>query len=295
MINSIVGVVASSGNSFPLDVVPGAALAYSMKKLRSAYAGFAFKARRSSDNATTDVSFDNNTGGVSNNSSVSAGGTFGAWRGADTIFINTLYDQGTFGNNITQATLARQFVYIDNNYNGYPVIRSNNTPTPTYLQGSNTTLKNINSYSEYCKLNVDSGPGVGAANTILEGGGPVNLSGLFTSVKNSARFVYRSPYSNTGGDNTQSGTGVIPSATYFSFSAIRDSVANNSKVYKNGVVLATLTPLTAPAWPGTNMTMTMGANGGSLGSGSMNGYFFALISYPYALTTNQLAFLDNVL
>lgn len=48
-------VVPPSG--YLLDQFPGASLAYSVRKLRDAYTGFAFEVRRDSDNATTNIGF----------------------------------------------------------------------------------------------------------------------------------------------------------------------------------------------------------------------------------------------
>lgn len=278
------GQIASSAFIRPLDYIEGAAFAWSLWQLRSAYTGYAFEARRSSDNATTNVSFDK--GVVTNNSLVSAGGTFGVWRDADVIYVRTLYDQTVNGCNMVQTTLATQPIYTDNHYLGRPAFQSLGN---SYLRGTSTILKSINSYSQYFRLNTTSG--ASGSNSVLEGGDTF-LSGLFTTASNVARFLYRSPYFNSGGDNVQTVGGSIPSGTYFGHMCVRDGTAATQTVWVNNSTTANISSLGQPAWPATDMIMTMLANGGSLGSGSLLGYVFAGIGFPFALTAQQRAFLQ---
>lgn len=279
------GQIASSSFVRPLDYVTGAAHAWSLWLLRSAYTGYACKLRRSSDNAMTDVSF--YRGMVSGNSSVVAGGNLTTWIGASTnVYIVTVYDQMNNGCDLTQATAANQPQYIASSYLSRPCIVS---ASNSYLRGTSTLLKNISSYSQYFVLNATSG--ISGTNNILEGGNGA-LSGLYTTASNVARFLYRSPYANSGGDNVQTANGSIPSNTWFNHTAVRDATAGNQKVWINGSTTATLSSLTQPVWPNTNMLMTMLANGGSLGSGSLVGQVFAGICFPFALTTQQQTYLQ---
>lgn len=95
--------------------------AFSTRKLREGYAGFALRIRRSSDNAEADVDFDNNAI-ISDNSTVTvavAGGglvvgntlNLASFRSGSTLFVTTWYDQGTNGYNGVQTTLGRQPVF----------------------------------------------------------------------------------------------------------------------------------------------------------------------------------------
>jgi hypothetical protein len=68
---------------------------------------YALRLRRSSDDAETDVGFDEYYK-VGLNSPVSAGGNLYTWIGGNDGFIVTLYDQGTFGSDLVQATKAAQ-------------------------------------------------------------------------------------------------------------------------------------------------------------------------------------------
>jgi hypothetical protein len=95
--------------------------AFSTRKLREGYTGFALRIRRSNDNAEADVDFDTNNV-VSDNSTLTvavAGGglvvgntlTLASFRSGSTLFVTIWYDQGTNGYNGVQTTLARQPVF----------------------------------------------------------------------------------------------------------------------------------------------------------------------------------------
>lgn len=97
-----------------LDSITGATCAFSMRQLRTAYAGNCLKVRRSSDNTTLDIGF---SGGWLDESALTA------FVGANDGFVDTWYDQTVNGYNATQATTTLQ-----------PRIVSSGTvlkPTPT--------------------------------------------------------------------------------------------------------------------------------------------------------------------
>jgi len=82
-----------------LDLYPNAAAAYSLRKLRTAYAGNAIRVRRSSDNTEQDIGFVNG-----NLDTVSLLAFCGVGNG----FVSTWYDQSGNANNATQETAATQ-------------------------------------------------------------------------------------------------------------------------------------------------------------------------------------------
>ena len=95
--------------------------AFSTRKLREGYTGFALRIRRSTDNAQADVAFDTNNV-VSDNSTLTvavAGGgldigntlTLASFRSGSTLFVTIWYDQGSNGYNGTQSTTSRQPVF----------------------------------------------------------------------------------------------------------------------------------------------------------------------------------------
>ena len=87
------------GQPLLLDLYPNAAVAYSVRKLRTAYSGAALRVRRSSDNAESDIGF------VSNQLDTASLLSF---VGAGNGFVTTWYDQSGNGNNATQTVAANQ-------------------------------------------------------------------------------------------------------------------------------------------------------------------------------------------
>lgn len=102
-----------------LDTYPGAAAAYSLRKLRTAYTGNCIRVRRSSDNAEQDFGFVNN---VLDTASLLT------FVGANSGFVTTWYDQS--GNNVhlSNGNAVNQF-QIYNSVSG--VILLNGKPAMT--------------------------------------------------------------------------------------------------------------------------------------------------------------------
>lgn len=103
----------------PLDLVPGAVVAYSLRALSAAWRGQnVARLRRSSDNATMDFAADAVTGDFPSAAAI-------AWRdaaGAADAYVVTRYDQSGNGKDETQATAGVQPLVVFNATNGKPVI-----------------------------------------------------------------------------------------------------------------------------------------------------------------------------
>jgi hypothetical protein len=102
MIISTHGILANSSIPYVglLDTYSGATAAYSLRKLRAAYSGFAVRVRRSSDNAAQDIGFDTN-GNLDTTSLTS-------FVGSNSGFVSIWYDQSGNGYNLTQTTSTFQ-------------------------------------------------------------------------------------------------------------------------------------------------------------------------------------------
>jgi hypothetical protein len=99
--------------------------AYSLRKLRAGYSGFAVKIRRGTDNAEANVQFDN-FDRVSTTSIVTVTNvgtstltmgqnlSYNTFAGAQTISVTTWYDQGTNAYHATQTTNSKQPTLILN-------------------------------------------------------------------------------------------------------------------------------------------------------------------------------------
>jgi hypothetical protein len=88
----------SSAAPLLLDAYPGAAAAYSLRKLRNAYTGNAIRLARSSDSAQIDIGFVNNTLDTAALLNFCGSGVDG--------FVATWYDQSGNGNNLVQSDKA---------------------------------------------------------------------------------------------------------------------------------------------------------------------------------------------
>jgi hypothetical protein len=101
MILATHGIIGSQITQFVplLDTYSGAAAAYSLRKLRTAYTGSAIRVRRSSDNTEQDIGFSNNQ------LDTTALTTF---CGVGNGFVTTWYDQSGNGRNASQTTAANQ-------------------------------------------------------------------------------------------------------------------------------------------------------------------------------------------
>jgi len=116
-----------------LDTYTGAAVAYSLRKLRTAYTGSAIRIRRDSDNAETDIGFTSN--GNLNTTSVSTfcGGANG--------FVEIWYDQSGNDNDAVQNTQANQ----PQIYAGSSIITRFGNPSIRF-NGTNSYLINSNNH-----------------------------------------------------------------------------------------------------------------------------------------------------
>ena len=90
---------SASTPSLLLDTYPNAAVAYSLRKLRTAYTGSAIRVRRSVDNAEQDIAFSGNDLDTS---------SLLAFCGAGNGFVTTWYDQSGNANNAIQSTATSQ-------------------------------------------------------------------------------------------------------------------------------------------------------------------------------------------
>jgi hypothetical protein len=97
------------------DAVSGAVQAYSMRKLRAAYAGDCLRLRRSSDNAEDDFGFDGN-----GNLDTAA---IASWLGGADGFVVTWYDQSGNAKHIMQATAGNQPNYLASWHNSLPGVQ----------------------------------------------------------------------------------------------------------------------------------------------------------------------------
>jgi Alpha-L-arabinofuranosidase B, catalytic/Concanavalin A-like lectin/glucanases superfamily len=108
--------------------------AWSVRKVRSAYAGNCIKVRRSSDNATQNIGF---VAGVLDTASMLT------FVGAGNGFIDTWYDQSGNGYNATQATAANQPRIVTSG--ALNTFGTNSIAAPLFISANSTRLGFSNS------------------------------------------------------------------------------------------------------------------------------------------------------
>ena len=124
------------GSSYMLDeTTQSPSFAYSLRKLKKSYTGFAIKVRRSADNAEANIDFDSNDV-VSANSNVvvTTVGTSGlvvgqilnfvTFKGASTLFVATWYDQSANNYLAEQSDVSIQPILTLNSVNPSNVLPS---------------------------------------------------------------------------------------------------------------------------------------------------------------------------
>jgi hypothetical protein len=122
------GKVGSSASSLVLDGLSSApAVAYSVRKLRTAYAGNCLQVRRSSDNATQNIGF------VGNALDTASLLTF---VGANNGFVSIWYDQSGNANDASQPTAGNQPRIVSSG----SLQTINSLPTVFFITGSTSIL-----------------------------------------------------------------------------------------------------------------------------------------------------------
>lgn len=114
------------GQPLLLDLYPNAAVAYSLRKLRTAYTGDCIRVRRSSDNTEQDIGFVNND--LDTTSLLS-------FVGANNGFVTAWYDQSLNSRNATNATAANQPRIVNSG-----VLELQNTKPSMVFDGLNQRL-----------------------------------------------------------------------------------------------------------------------------------------------------------
>jgi hypothetical protein len=141
----IVGVQAPS---LLLDTYTGAAVAYSLRKLRTDYSGNAIRVRRSSDNTEQNIGFSGNDLDTA---------SLLTFCGAGNGFVTTWYDQSGNTNNSVQTTAANQPQIVASgsviNVNSKPAIRFSSKHMTNSATGSPPAnlsvfaVRNMNTYA----------------------------------------------------------------------------------------------------------------------------------------------------
>lgn len=244
----------------------------SYMKLRAAYAGSAFRVRRSSDSTEQDIGFDATTGLVDTAALLSfCSGTNG--------FVTTLYDQSGNANDLTQATAANQPQIITTGaLHTYPV----NAVQPGDWQkniftfdGSNDNLTRADAFG--ISGNAAMTQGIAIASSTLAGqrwchiGGTVNTSFVALGTDN-ATATARLLQWDSGASNLFNDPAAIDYP--HGYVAYNDPGPGRQYVRQNGRQLWTSTPLPflalTPNYSDLNAVLGSHASGTNFATISMN-------------------------
>jgi len=133
-----------ASESLLLDTYTGAAAAYSLRKLRTAYTGYCVKVRRASDDATQDIDFVNNVIDTATLESFCSG-TDG--------FVDRWYDQSGNNNNALQSTTSYQPQIVSSGsifvLNSKPYIKFNVSNVALNLTSVLNTSRSADTFSVF--------------------------------------------------------------------------------------------------------------------------------------------------
>lgn len=155
-----------------LDLVSGAAAAYSFRKLRAAYTGAAVRLRENAGNTEDDFGF------VGSDFDAAAVAAWIAAAGATNAYGTKFYDQSGNGDDLAQATANNQPLYVASGQNGQPVFRNQ---ASDYLQGAlSATIAQPNTVYVVGALSAnhflaDGGAGGSARHALFDSGGNVSI------------------------------------------------------------------------------------------------------------------------
>jgi len=206
-----------SSYAYLLDDYSGAAAAYSLRLLRSAYTGDAIEVRRASDNATQDIGFVNNELDVTSLESFCSG-TNG--------FVTTWYDQSGNGNDATQSTASNQPQIVSSG----SVIEENGKPAISFDRDY-LTMALISSSTEVTILSVCNPTQLSSYNSILGVGN--NNGYALTTDGSKYNLFYRSVADQRTVNDANFSQSLIFAYT---------KSGTNQTLYSNNVLFQNITP-----------------------------------------------------
>jgi len=268
-----IGTFSAQDYQYPLDMIPSASFAYSIRQLSKSFSSSIMTIRRTSDGTSTNLSFDSN-GKISNSSPVSAGGTLGTWMSGTNVFISSWTDQSSHGNTITQATTTAQ-----------PQLASAGallTPGPafTLTQGEIfiTALTQGSLTPPFTTFHVGQYTSTTAAN--------YTICDSWVSPRYTVRFAGASGTPPWAGElGTIMTTNALSVNTLYLLSGYNDSTS--ASIYVNGVANNTLSGTNTLGFTGIVLGRVAGGNGGMIGN------ITEVIVYNSDLTTSQFQAMNS--
>ena len=256
-----------------LEDYPGAAAAYSVRKISRYSTTLCMRVREDSGNTETDIGFDSN--GDLDTAAIAA------HCGTANGYVVTWYDQSGSGNDVTQSNTSQQ----PKIYNGTAVITKNgqaavyfsgNHPTQTGLVASGTPLSTSNrSRSAFSVVSLESD--VSATVTGYA------MFSVYVSVARMRTWSFRS-----SGNRSATSSGSVPLGAQHLRTDIADTT--NITIYKDGSSFASAAD--------DNSDWSLGylqvGNGTGLGGGNADHHISEVIVYESDESSNRTAIESNI-
>jgi hypothetical protein len=290
---------ASASGDLLLDSFPGAAAAYSLRKLDKDYAGSAIMVRRSSDGDSLNIGFSGNY------LDTVAMKTFCGTTAADSCFVRTWYDQGANGNHARMTTNHKQFQIMRG---GAIIYRNGEVALETDGVDARMTsfITQIQSSEALCVSVVYSSSVTAAADV---NSAILWNSGIFSTdlLKNhaSSSGVLTGEFMILDVRTTITGSGRLGSSTYRrnSNTQVVESIlflSTGTTLFQNNNQV-TLDLTAAGATTSTNFSPAAFNLGSTFDIGALNDLVFSpktwfqeLIVYPTNIATNRSAITTNI-
>ncbi len=205
------------GQKLLLDLYPSALVAFSLRKLRTAYAGKCIRVRRSSDSEESDFGFVNN---VLDTSSLLA------FVGAGNGLVTTWYDQTTNARNAVQATAGLQAAIVISG-----TLQTLNTLPAIKFDGTDDRFATSSVSMSGALLCTLVGQSAGATDKYyFDGLGANNRFAMYSATSNSIYQVFSS--SNAGASTTFNSSTKATAGNHVILSVLKNGAS--SALYENG-------------------------------------------------------------
>jgi hypothetical protein len=266
------------GINTTLDIYTGAAAAYSLRKLRTAYTGNAIRVRRSNDNTEQDIGF--TSAGDLDTTSLKT------FVGANSGFVTTWYDQSGNARNPTNSTASQQPRIVLNGV----IDRSNNKPSIRWINGSSQNLTLANA-----QLGI-SQPVTFFAISQLTAASGINASALFDSRQTENRMIFYTTGNYESPNNTfRFGTSTLVNLSTATVNQNLYSCLFNttsSQVWRNNISIGT-----GSIGSGTLLGLIIGNIRAGFGLENVfdwSGWISELIIYPSNQSSNRTGIENNI-
>ena len=261
-------IVGTPASSLLLDTYTDAAVAYSLRKLRTAYSGSAIRVRRSSDNAEQDIAFSGNDLDTA---------SLLTFCGAGNGFVTTWYDQSTNANNSTQSTATNQAQIVASGALILDV--DTNKITTTWTSDRYNLTSGISSNTQYLSVSMFRRQATTTDVLIHLGNSSVSAPCTLLWTGTGSAYSVRNYMS------TLLSFELVSTQGRCIITSLKD--ATNLKVaYRNGVQLTT----TATQAPAVGTLTTFGQNVTSYTSGQYQEYIY----WNSEQSANRTAIEDNI-